>query len=43
MPLVLTEKRDSTGIIFLNNTTKRNALSEALIEEIVDALEGSGP
>lgn len=40
MPLVLTEKRDSTGIIFLNNTAKRNALSEALIEEIVDALEG---
>jgi len=40
MPLVLTEKRDSTGIIFLNNTAKRNALSESLIEEIVDALEG---
>jgi len=40
MPLVLTERQDSTGIIFLNNTEKRNALSEALIGEIIDALDG---
>jgi methylmalonyl-CoA decarboxylase len=40
MPLVLTEKRDSTGVIILNNPDKRNALSEALIDGITDALNG---
>ena len=40
MALVLTEKRDSTGIIILNHAEKRNALSEALILEITSALEG---
>ena len=40
MPLVLTDKRDSTGIITLNNLDKRNALSEALISEITAALNG---
>ena len=40
MSLVLTEKKDSTGIITLNHAEKRNALSEALIEEIRAALEG---
>ena len=40
MPLVLTDKKDSTGIITLNNLDKRNALSEALISEITAALNG---
>ena len=40
MSLVLTEKKDTTGIITLNNVGKRNALSEALIGEITDALNG---
>ena len=40
MSLVLTEKRDTTGIITLNNIAKRNALSEALISEITAALNG---
>jgi methylmalonyl-CoA decarboxylase len=38
MKLVLTEKRDSTGVIILNNAGKRNALSAALITELTDAL-----
>lgn len=38
MSLVLTEKKDTTGIITLNNVGKRNALSEALIAEITVAL-----
>ena len=40
MALVLTEKRNATGIITLNNLDKRNALSEALIEEVTEALRG---
>lgn len=40
MALILTEKKDSTGIITLNHTEKRNALSEALIMEITGALDG---
>lgn len=40
MSLVLTEKKESTGVITLNNVDKRNALSEALIGEITDALNG---
>ena len=39
MALILTEKKDSTGIITLNHADKRNALSEALIMEITAALE----
>ena len=38
MKLVLTEKRDSAGVIILNNSGKRNALSAALIRELTDAL-----
>ena len=40
MALILTEKKDSTGIITLNHAEKRNALSEALIMEITAALDG---
>ena len=40
MSLVLTEKKDTTGIVTLNNVGKRNALSEALIGEITAALNG---
>lgn len=40
MSLVLTEKKDTTGIVTLNNIGKRNALSEALIGEITAALNG---
>ena len=40
MALVLTEKREATGILTLNNTAKRNALSEALIGEVTAALKG---
>ena len=40
MSLVLTEKKESTGIITLNNVARRNALSEALIGEIAAALNG---
>jgi len=39
MALVLTEKNDTTGVITLNHAEKRNALSEALVEEITVALE----
>lgn len=37
MSIVLTEKRDSTGVITLNHADKRNALSEALISEVTAA------
>ncbi len=40
MALVLTEKIGATGIITLNHEDKRNALSEALIDEIICALDG---
>ena len=40
MALILTEKKDSTGIITLKHAEKRNALSEALIMEITAALDG---
>ncbi len=40
MAFILTEKRNSTGIITLNHADKRNALGEVLIEEITAALEG---
>ena len=39
MQYVLTEKQDSTGIITLDHADKRNALSEALVGEIIAALE----
>ncbi len=39
MALVLSEKTGHTGTITLNNSEKRNALSEALVHEIIDALE----
>ena len=42
MALVVSEKRGLTGVITLNNTGKRNALSEALIGEITEALHGFG-
>ncbi|MCB1768111.1 MAG: methylmalonyl-CoA decarboxylase, partial [Candidatus Competibacteraceae bacterium] len=40
MSLILTETRDTTAIIVMNHVQKRNALSEALIDEITVALEG---
>ena len=40
MALILTEKKDSTGIITFNHADTRNALSEALITEITAALDG---
>jgi methylmalonyl-CoA decarboxylase len=39
MPLILTETRDAIGTIVMNHLQKRNALSEALINEITVALE----
>ncbi len=38
MPLINKEILDNIGIISLNNFQKRNALSEALVEEVVEAL-----
>lgn len=39
MALIIKEVRDFTGIITLNHDEKRNALSEALANEIIAALE----
>ena len=39
MSLVLCETRGQIGVITLNNTTKRNALSQALVIDAVAALE----
>lgn len=39
MPLVRTEVRDRIGTITLANPAKRNALSKALVDELVDALD----
>lgn len=39
MPLILTESNDAIGTIVLNHAAKRNALSEALIDEFTAALE----
>lgn len=39
MPLILTEIQESIGTIVMNHLEKRNALSEALIEQITAALE----
>lgn len=38
MPKVLTEFRDAIGVITLNHPQKHNALSAALIDDLVDAL-----
>ena len=40
MSLVRTEVRDHVGTVTLDNLSKRNALSGALVGELVDALEG---
>ena len=40
MEFILTELRDSIGIITLNNDRKRNALGKALIKELIHALNG---
>ena len=37
--LVITDQTESIGTITLNNPAKRNALSKALIEELINALE----
>ncbi|MPZ38773.1 MAG: methylmalonyl-CoA decarboxylase [Rhizobiales bacterium] len=41
-PLVRTEISDRVGIITLNNGAKRNALSAALLDEVIATLEGFG-
>ena len=38
MPLIDKEVQDNIGIISLNNPQKRNALSHALVDGIVEAL-----
>ncbi|KAA0252323.1 methylmalonyl-CoA decarboxylase [Acidobacteria bacterium ACD] len=40
MSLVRTEIRDNIGTITLENTKKRNALSRALVDDLVHALDG---
>jgi methylmalonyl-CoA decarboxylase len=40
MSLILSESNDSIGTIVLNHAAKRNALSKALIDEVVTTLEG---
>ena len=40
MPLVQTRLEDSIGTIVLNHPEKRNALSQSLIAELIDALHG---
>lgn len=39
MPLILTERRDDIGFITLNHPEKRNALSEALVADLIRGLE----
>jgi len=39
MSLIVQDFKDEIGTIVLNNSTKRNALSEALIEEVTAALD----
>jgi methylmalonyl-CoA decarboxylase len=39
MTLVLSELKENVGIVTLNHFEKRNALSQALIEELISALE----
>ena len=38
MNLVITETRNRVGILTLNNPQKRNALSRALIDDLIAAL-----
>jgi methylmalonyl-CoA decarboxylase len=38
MPLIVIEKQDTIGFITLNHPEKRNALSEALVEELMGGL-----
>jgi methylmalonyl-CoA decarboxylase len=38
MPLIVIEKQDAIGFITLNHPEKRNALSEALVEELMGGL-----
>lgn len=40
MPLITTEQKGSTVIITLDHAEKRNALSEALVEEIIAVMKG---
>ena len=39
MSLIITETQDAIGTIVMNHTAKRNALSEALINEITVVLD----
>lgn len=39
MSLIITETENSIGTIIMNHATKRNALSEALIEEVTITLD----
>ena len=39
MSLIITETQDAIGTIVMNHTSKRNALSEALIDEITTVLD----
>ncbi len=40
MPFIDKEVRDKIGIISLNNPRKRNALSQALVDEVIAGPEG---
>ena len=42
MALIRTERREAVGIITLDNARKRNALSRAMVEDLVAALVGFG-
>ena len=42
MALIRTERREAVGIITLDNARKRNALSRAMVEELIAALVGFG-
>ena len=42
MTLIRTERREAVGIITLDNARKRNALSRAMVEELIAALVGFG-
>ena len=39
MSLIITETQDAIGTIVMNHTAKRNALSEALINEVTVVLD----
>ena len=42
MALIRIERRDTVGIITLDNARKRNALSRAMVEELIAALQAFG-